>query len=165
MWPFRKKPYLPGIKRHKDDSATIELTEEEQHAISVVARAFEGYGIHRDCVVDIQNAVTARGLSFYAREQVYMSEMESQKENRIKLLEKALAAIMKIFSFYDLPIYFYDMACLMEMLGRFDLAENGFREFLKRQSKYKPRPADAVLLSDRDIDEAIKDARTKAKVI
>jgi hypothetical protein len=161
MWPFGKKRSLPGIKRDKDGGATIELTEEEQQVIRDVFKEYEGYGIHRDYAADIYNATTAYALSLYAREQVEMSETESQKENRVELLEKALAAIIKAGSFYDLPIYFYDMACLMEMLGRFDLAKNGFRDFSRKQSEYKPKPIDDAFLKNRDIDEAIKDAKAK----
>ena len=91
-----------------------------------------------------------------------MSKIESQKENRQKLLEKAIAAITKAYSIYQLPIYLYDFACLMEITGKVNVARKMFKDFLNKQLEFKPNKVDKLLLNQRDIDEAVKDAKAKA---
>jgi len=163
MWPFRKKFDSLGFKKDKEGNFTFDLTEEEQQEVENTFKMFEGYKAHPDVVEDIQKGATAFALSNYAREQVIMSEIKSQKENREKLLEKAIAAIAKAYSIYQLPIYIYDLACLMEMVGRMDEARHTFRDFLEKQSQFKPKQFDEIFLKQRDINEAIKDAKVKLK--
>lgn len=163
MWPFRKKHDLPGIKRDEKGNLVFELTEEEHKEIEKAFKMFEGYMIHTNFVDDIQKATTAFALSSYAKKQVMMSEMESQRENRDKFLEKAIAAITKAYSIYQLPIYIYDLACFVEMAGRIDAARNLFRDFLKKQLNFKLGNIDELLMRQRDIYEAIKDAKIKSK--
>lgn len=162
MWPFRRKGRLPGLTRDEEGNLAFELTEEEQQAIENTFKIFEGYGVHRDYADDIQKGTMAMALSNYAREQVMMCKMESQRKNRIKLLEKAIAAATKAYSFYQLPIYTYDLACFMEMSGRMDVAKGVFTLFLKQQLDYKPKQIDELFLRERDIDKAIEEAEAKA---
>lgn len=163
MWPFKKKRELQGIEKNKEENFTVYLTEEEKQAIDDIFKMFEGYGIHRDYTDDFQKGTIAYALSMYAKEQVMKSETESKKENRKIMLDKAIAAIMKAYNIYDLPIYIYDMACFMEMADRIDISRNGFREFIKKESEYEPRHIDEAFLKNRDTDEAIKDAKLKVK--
>ena len=163
MWPFRKKFYSLGFKRDKDGNLTFDLTAEEQQEVENTFKMFEGYKAHPDVVDDIQKGTTAFALSNYAKQQIVMSEIESQKENHKKLLEKAIASIAKAYSIYQLPIYIYDLACFMEMVGRMDEARHAFRDFLEKQSQFKPKQLDELFLKQRDIDEAIKDAKVKLK--
>jgi len=163
MWPFRKKVGLLGFKRDKEGNLIFDLTEEEQQEVENTFKMFEGYSAHPGAVDDIQKGTTALALSNYAKEQVVISEMESQKEYREKLLEKAIAATAKAYSIYQLPIYLYDLACFMEMACRVDESKQAFRDFLKKQSEFKPTQLDVLFLRQRDIDEAIKDAKVKVK--
>lgn len=162
MWPFGKKHDLPGFKRDEKGNLTFDLTEEEQQEVENTFKMFEGGLFRSDVANDMQNGITAFALSNYVTRQVMMSEMESQKENREKILVKAIAAIVKAYSFYELPIYIYDLACFMEMAGRIDVARDIFRDFLKKQTEFKPGQIDELLLKQRNIDEAIKDAKAKA---
>lgn len=161
MWPFRKGHKRPRIKTNKEGNPYLELTEEEKQAIDDTLKQFEGYGIRRDCYDDMINGATASALANYARDQVTMSETATRKKNRLILLDKAIAAITKAYSFYELPIYVYDLACFMEMAGRNDLARNVYRLFLDKQVEYKPRETDEAFTKERDINEAIKDAIAK----
>lgn len=162
MAPFRGKRDLPGFRKDKEGNFVFDLTEEEQQEVEDTFKGFEGYKFNPAVADDIKKGTTAFALSNYATAQVGMSEIESQKEKREKLLEKAIAAIAKAYSIYQLPIYIYDLACFTEMAGRIDVARNLFREFLKKQLKFKPGQIDELLFKQRDIDEAIKDAKTKA---
>ena len=161
MWPFRKGHKRPRIKRDKEGNPYLELTEEEKRAIEDTLKQFEGHGIHRDYYDDIISGATAFALANYATEQVIISETAARKEDRLVLLDKAIAAITKAYSFYELPIYIYDLACFMEMADRNDLARNVYRLFLDKQAEYKPRQMDEAFTKERDIDEAIKDAIAK----
>ena len=163
MWPFSKKLNLLGFERDKDGNLIFNLTEEEQQEVENTFKLFEGYKVHPDAVDDIQKGTIAFALSNYAKELVVISEMESQRENREKLLDKAMAATAKAYSFYQLPIYLYDLACFMEMGSIIDESKQLFRDFLKKQSNFKPTQLDVLLLRQRDIDEAIKDAKGKVK--
>jgi len=163
MWPFRKKGDLFGFKRDKKGNLTFRLTDEEQQAVEDAFKMFEGYEVRPDAIDDLQKATTAFALSNYARKQVIISQIKSQKKDREKLLNKAIGAIAKAYSIYQLPIYIYDLACFMEMVGRMDKARHIFRDFLEKQSQFKPKQLDKSLLEQRDIDEAIKDAKVKVK--
>ena len=162
MWPFRKRHKRPRIKRDENGNPYLELTEEEKRAIEDTLKQFEGHGIHRDYYDDITSGATAFALANYATEQVMLSEDPTLEGNRLTLLDKAIAAITKAYSFYELPIYIYDLACFMEMADRNDLARNVYRLFLDKQAKYKPRQMDEAFTKERDIDEAVKDAKVKA---
>ena len=165
MWPFRKKQDLPRFKRDEKGDITFDLTEEEQREVEDALKMFEGYYIRRDIADDFQKGIVAFRLSSYARYQATMSELDFQKENRKKLLEKAIAAIMKAYSIYQLPIYLYDLACFTEMEGRVDAARDMFINFLEEQSEFKHGQIDKLLLEqfDFDINEAIKDEKIKAR--
>jgi hypothetical protein len=163
MWPFRKKINLLGFKKDKEGNLTFDLTEEEQQEVENTFKIFEGYYVHPDYVDDIQKGTTALALSNYAKEQVVISQMESQKENRKRLLEKAISATTKAYSIYPLPIYLYDLACFLEMVGKTVESKHAFRDFLKKQSEFKFKQLDVLFLKYRDIDEAIEDAKIKVK--
>lgn len=162
MWLFGKKPDLPGFRRDKEGKLVFDLTEEEQKEVESIFRMFHGYRFNPIYADKIQKGTTAFGLSNYAIAQARMSGVEPEKEKRQKLLKKAIAAITKAYSIYQLPIYLYDFACLTEMTQKADLAKNMFKDFLNKQLEFKPNKVDKLLLNQRDIDEAIKDAKAKA---
>jgi hypothetical protein len=161
MWPFRKKDKLPGIKQDKDGDLYLQLTEEERQAVDEALKQFEGYGIHRNHYDDIISGATGFALKNYATRQLILSEKATRKENRLILLDKAIAAITKAYSFYELPIYIYDLAYLMETAGKNDLAKNVYRLFLDKQAKYIPKQIDEAFITERAVDEAVKDAEAK----
>ena len=186
MWPFRKKQmpqgvyidkggiatlkvlkkaqlHLPGVDIDERGTAAFNLTEEEKQEVDSVFGLFKGYSVHVDHAETIEKGAIAFGLSIYARRQVILSQTESRKEDRQKLLEQSIAAMVKAYSLRQLPIHLYDLACFVEMLGRVDVARNLFKDFLKRQSEYKPQSIDNAVLSNRDIDEAVRDAQAKAR--
>lgn len=119
--------------------------------------------VHPDYVDDIQRGTTAFALSNYAKEQVLISQMESQKENHERLLKKAISSTTKAYSIYQLPIYFYDLACFLEMIGKIVESKSVFRDFLKKQRQFKPKQLDVLFLKQRNIDDAIEDAEIKVK--
>jgi hypothetical protein len=161
MWPFRKKADYLGFEENEKGESSFTLTEEEQREVQHAFELFEGYKINPDVADDIQKGTTAMALSDYANEQVLISRMESQKQNRERLLEKAIAATIKAFSIYQLPIYLYDLACFMEMIGKVNESKDVFRSFLEKQSNFKPADLDMLFLKQRDIHESIKDAKMK----
>lgn len=161
MWPFSKEYDLTGLRRDDKGNIVFDLTTEEKQAVEDAFRTFEGSSVRPDVYDDFRNGTTALALSLYANKQALMSTIESSEEERKKLLDKAITAIGKAYSIYQLPIYIYDFACFLEKSNRWDLAKNMFKDFLKQQSKFKPRPLDEGFLRRRDIDAATKDAKVK----
>jgi hypothetical protein len=161
MWPFIENFDLPGTKRDKEGNLIFELTDEEQNAVDKSFKIFDGYVFNPDFVDDFRNGLTASALSIYAREQIMLSEAEAKEKTRKKLIYKGIAAIAKAYSIYQLPIYIYDFACFIEMVGRVDVAKETFQNFLKEQEKFKPAEFDKAFLGQRNIDAAIQDAKEK----
>ncbi|MHB1236710.1 MAG: hypothetical protein ACYCY7_04025 [Gallionella sp.] len=168
MWPFSKKPKLPGIKRTQTGNFTFDITEEEQQEINKLfdslKYSLKDHLVHPDFADTLAPGLTARGLANYATCQVMMAELPSQINSREECIKKALSSISKAYSIYQLPIYLYDLACCLEMMiNSHDQAKNTFELFLKRQSEYKPEPLDDIFMQGRDIDDAMKDAATKLR--
>ena len=160
---FNKKSEIFGIEKDKNGNLNFTLTEEEEQEVENTSKMFEVYALYPDFVDSIQNGSIAFALSNYAQSQVAMSEWPSNNENRKKFIEKAIASTSKAYSYYQLPIYLYDLACFMEFRGEADESKQLFSEFLKKQSEFKPNQIDEWILMDRDIDAAIKDASVKVK--
>lgn len=163
MWPFKKHRDLPRIRKDEKGNIFFDLTYEEKQAVERVFKEFEGLAFHRDIADDFQRGMIAFALSNYVKGQVMLSEVDSRKKDKDILIEKAIAAISKAYSFYQLPIYLYDFACFIEMSDRIDVARDAFRDFLKKQSEFKSGQFDEIFLKERNIDEAIKDAKAKAR--
>jgi len=159
MW-FKKKSTLPGIAQHADGQISFKLTDEEQAEVSSFFRALDepredgALYVHPDA----HKALTALALIGYAKQQVILSETETEGANRDSFIRKALAAATKAYSFHSLPIYMFDMGCIFEMLGETAPAQNAFRSFLQSQQTLAPSDVDRIALRGRDIEEAIKQA-------
>ena len=158
MWPFTKKQNLPGFKKDNQGNLMFELTKEEKREVEKVLdkhKSPEGeFYVKKEAADEIQRGMTAQGLFNYAKDQIMLSEFNSNKEKRNEFIDKAIASVSKAYSFYPLPIYMYDLACFMEMNGKKDEAKNAFM----------PSQIQEMLLNaqSRDTDEALKDAKGKS---
>jgi hypothetical protein len=151
MWPFRKKPkYSHGFYWDDSGEPVFEFTEDEQREIESTVDTLKGCVLNPQYADEMQCAWIARGLSNYA----VSCALSDQ-------IEPALSAVTKAYSIYPLPIYLYDSACFLEKMGRSRDAGELFRQFLARQSAFQPNLVQEVMLRDRDISEAIKDAAEK----
>ena len=158
MWRFRNKHNLPGIRIGKGD-IVFNFTEEEQKEIERAFEMFKDYKVHPDFADTLQNGGTARALSFYAHTQAMDAEFEDEEKEKEKLFEKALAASIKAYSTYQLPIYLYDTAFYMSKIGEDEAAKYMFEKFLNKQAEYKPNDFDDILMQDYDVDNAIEEAK------
>jgi tetratricopeptide (TPR) repeat protein len=167
MWPFTKKQNLPGFKKDNQGNLIFELTEEEKREVqkffNMFKKLFSEFVIKKEAADEIQKGMMAQGLFYYAQDQIMLSGFASNKSEKKKFINKAIASISKAYSLYPLPIYMYDLACFMEMIGANDEAKNALKSFLELQENFKPSRIQEILLNaqSRDIDEAIKDAETK----
>ena len=163
MWPFRKGLDLRGygFKTDQRGNASFDFTDEERREIDSLFRVFEKMAIHKDYVDAVQRATTARALSQYAKGQIELCELESKRSDRSKMIAKAVSACFKACNIYPLPIFDYDLACLLEMAGESAQADAMFRKFLAEQATFKPGQIDEMFLKERDIEAAIRDARAR----
>jgi hypothetical protein len=163
MWPFRKRIHLFSLGFQKNESGNVEfeLTEEEQKEVEAAFKMLKGVAILKDYADAIQKATTARALSQYAMDQISLLDFESDKNIRVQLVEKAVAASFKACNIYPLPIFDYDLARLLAMAGRDDQAKELFHKFLNQQKLLKPNVVDQLLLKERDVEAAIKDAENR----
>jgi tetratricopeptide (TPR) repeat protein len=168
MWPFTKNKTLPGFSHDEYGNLKYSLTEEEQRAVQDMFDSLKRPGgefyVKEEYADEITKAMGSQALMFYAKEQITACRFHSNKNEKQKCLEKAIAAIGKAYSFYPLPIYLYDLASFMEMAGNKEAAKNTFREFLKSQSEYKPTKIGEMLLNaqGRDAEYAVKEAEEKS---
>lgn len=163
MWPFTRKRELPGMHLEGDGRVLLTMTDEEKAEVRSLFAMIkgpnggEGAWAIRD---DFRYAMTAWALVSYSRSQVLLSDAADRgRVDRSLCLRKALAAATKAYSLHPLPIYMFDVGCLLEMLGETQSARNAFRTFLDRQSRFTPASADSSVLKDRDLDAAIAQAR------
>ena len=122
---------------------------------------FEGTAVYRSASDDFHNGTTSFALCGYAKKQFSLFEMDIQIEEHPTSFEKSLAAIVKAYFFYELPIYLYDIGCFLEADGRINESEEVFLEFLQRQAEYQSTQIDGVLTKHRDIDGALSNAKAK----
>jgi hypothetical protein len=167
MWPFSRKPNLPGFKRDDQGNLIFELTEEEKREVekvfAMLKRPDGEIVVKKEVADEIEKAMIAMGLFNCAKDQIMQSEFDSNKGKKMQFIDKAIASVTKAYTFCPLPIYMYDLACFMEMNGRNDEARIAFRSFLELQEKFSPSQTQGILLNaqQRDVDEAIKDAKAK----
>jgi hypothetical protein len=139
---------------YKDLSGVMafELTPEEQREVENTFDTFKGDVIHPRYVDELRSALIAYSLGNYAASCALMDQTE-----------RAFAALTKAYSFYRLPIYLYGAACFLDKMGRAKDAAVLLRKFLERQSTFQPTALQELILQDRDIPEAVKDAKTKLR--
>ena len=162
MWPFRKKI---SADEYKLKGQSFELTQEEQQAVARAFEMFEGVAVLKEYADAVQRMTAARALVEYAQEKILDSERELQTTVRSKLIEKALVACFKACNIYPLPIFDYDLACLMEMAGKPHESKGMFEKFLTWQITFKPTQIDEAYLKQRDVEQAIVEARQKLAVL
>jgi tetratricopeptide (TPR) repeat protein len=164
MWPFQKKHSSRATSQNDEGALTFKLTAEEEHAINRFLAMGKGYEINPKYAEEFKNGSFAFALSNYAQGEATMAEAYSDKR-REESLKKAISAMMKAYSFYQLPIYLYDFACLAEKEGKLDMAKQYFEKFLNEQENYKPGKLDNLYLRTRDVNQAISEAKRKLKEI
>lgn len=147
MWSFKKD---------KKRDIFFEFTEEEQREIENTFRNFKDYAVNPKYEEEIKNALIASALSLYALTTEKLG-VESKEIN----LQKAISSVTKAYNIYQLPLYLYDFACFLEQDGRLEEAIKMYKKFLESQSNYNFGPIDNVLLSQRDLERAIKVAQSK----
>ncbi|MBN2591726.1 MAG: hypothetical protein JXA96_17805 [Sedimentisphaerales bacterium] len=161
MWEFIERINIPGFEVGQNGNISFKLTEEEKKEVDRIFDMFKGYAIHRDVADDFNNGSISFALCNYAKQQFSLFEMDIQTKESPTSIEKALAAIVKAYSFYKLPIYLYDIACGLEKVGNIEESKKFFVEFLKRQAEYQTKQIDAAFMKHRDIDKALNDAKEK----
>ena len=139
---------------YKDLSGVMafELTPEEQREVENTFDTFKDDVIHPRYVDELRSALIAYSLGNYAASCALMDQTE-----------RAFAALTKAYSFYRLPIYLYSAACFLDKMGRAKESAVLLRKFLERQSTFQPTALQELILQDRDIPEAVKDAKTKLR--
>jgi hypothetical protein len=163
MWPFSAAD-TPEIKQDVN-GVFIELNDEEQQEVKkrmdmLRGRTEEGENVWREDVIDeVTRIVTSQGLLSYAMGEVFRFEDSGDKT----ALYRALSSVFKAYISYPLPIYIYDYAFLLAMDGRIDEARTGFSAFIEQQTNFQPNEFQELALDQRDINEAMKDARAKIK--
>jgi hypothetical protein len=167
MWPFKKDWSVPGFKREPDGRISFKLTEDEEAEVrnffAAVRNPEESDGdwyIHPEA----KRAMTAWALIGYSRSQVSLAEIGAPNANRYEFLQKALAAATKAYSLHPLPIYMFDMGSLFEMLGDRASARDAFENFLDAHCRFNPSDLDSMILKNRDVDAAVREARKSVGV-
>lgn len=164
MWFFKKRSKLPGVKQQPNGQVSFTLTDEEQAEVSSFFRMMNEssqkneqgtWYIHPKA----HRAMTAWALIGYARSQVTSAEMADEGViDKDVCYRKALAAAGKAYSLHSLPIYMFDMGCILEMLGDTASARDAFRSFLELHQKFTPSDVDRITLGQRDIEGAVEEA-------
>ncbi len=168
---LQRNPYLL-VTNDEEGNLTFELTEDEQIAVQENFQMFKGYHIHKSIYEVLQNALIATALDDYAQSQAEYAKSAPILKEKMDFLEKAVAAILKAYLSYQLPIYIYDLACFLEMLGWEGEAMDMFSMFLHEQDQYEETQIDETSLKLKSIldipgkyremiDEAMHDAREK----
>lgn len=147
--------------RGKPTTQTFDLTEEEKLEVNLIFNLFKDYAVHPSVADKLTQGLTARGLSNYAADQIMKAECPGQNAGRENCINKAVAAIGKAYSIYQLPIYLYDLACYFESKNMGSEAEKMYELFLARQAEYKSDQLDQLFLGERNIDEAKRYASQK----
>ena len=167
MWPFNKKPKLPGIELHANGQISFTLTDEEEAEVNNFFRMLKDSSQESEQGTlyihpDTHKAMTAWALIGYAQRQVSLVELAHKGVvDKDLCLRKALAAASKAYSLHSLPIYMFDMGCIFEMLGDAASAQVAFRSFLESQRKFKASDVDNITLRQRDVEAAVMEAREK----
>jgi hypothetical protein len=155
MWPFGKKHVDAsdlGLSVDKDGAVKFVLTDEERTEVDRAWMPFKGKYANPQYAEEMPRAVTSRGLSNYAQDCIVSGK-----------IDQAFAAVTKAYSLYQLPIYLYDGACAAELMGETRVAKGLYLQFLAEQAQFQPTTFQQVILMDRDMLVAIKNAEQKLK--
>lgn len=110
MWPFSKNKTSPGFSHDEQGNLKFSLTDEESAAIQQIFDSLKQPGgefyIKEEYTDDITKGMGSQALMFYAREQITFSNFDSNKADKQKFIEKAIAAIGKAYSFFHCQFIF-----------------------------------------------------------
>jgi len=150
MWPFNKKRVDAselGLSVDKEGAVKFILTDEERAEVDRAWLPFKGKYANPQYANEMPNAVTSRGLSNYAQDCILNGKFD-----------QAFAAASKAYTFYQLPIYLYDGACAAELMGQKHVAKGLYVTFMAEQAQFQPTAFQQLILMDRDLLTAIKNA-------
>jgi hypothetical protein len=120
---FSINPKFLGVKENSNGTIEFALTEEEQEQIDRTLDLFKDWRFHPEAAERVQHGIMAVALSKYAGTLVSRVNVLEEAEYKAKWLEiksdleKSVAATLKAYSLCRLPIFIYQRACFMEMLG------------------------------------------------
>ena len=140
--------------KSKSATTTFDLTEEETLEVNKAFDLLKGYVVHSSVADKLKHGLIASGLANYATDRIMLTRFDSQQAERVNNINKAIAAIGKAYSIYQLHIYLYDLACYFELKDMRIESMKMFERFLARQEQYKADQLDQIFLSGRNVNEA-----------
>ena len=156
MWPFKKKEFTLD---------QFGLSPEEKREINDFFNTFttaDGRRIGREAQTPaVLSGLVAHGLWNFAEQKIVAADFDYQSIHREALINKAVTAIKKAYAIDSLPIYLYDLANYLELVGKTLAADEALEAFLEAHDAYEPRSHDEIFLSKRDIEAAVADAKQK----
>jgi hypothetical protein len=165
---------FPGVRENKNGTIDFSLTDEEASAVEIALQSFKDYTFHHEIAERMHNGIFAVALCRHAKWLVETQcAVNSKAEYKSKLpiirdvLSRAIAAVWKSYSLYQLPIFLYHRAVFFEMLGDKDRSWPLFKLFLKKQSEFKMDQVDKSLkdYEGTDIAHALSLAKEKINPI
>lgn len=146
--------------RAKRDSRglTFDCTSEEQAQIRSEFAIFKDSRVHPSIAERLQSGITARALSHYADDQIMEAKLSEETSNKYSHLDKAIAAVGKAYSFYQAPIFLFELAEYLNLRGARSKAREMYVTFLEQQKAYKPDKLDELLLAEKDVESAVAQA-------
>jgi hypothetical protein len=183
MWPFKRKRRelafwisrpMPGIERLPDGSLEMSYTEEEQDAVTSYmkmmqrmadqeAESREGKGARATFHPDVEPIFRAIGLSQYGNDLSRSMEFGWDETKRDQAAPRIIAALTKAYSLSEFPIFIYDLARVFEGIGENALAKDLFAEFLDENQHFKQTSMYEIYLQQRNLREAVREAKSKSR--
>lgn len=137
----------------------IEFTEEEAEAINRKLRLFSAAAdaerpegsetvVHRKFL----DAIYAQGLTEYAKESILDIDDSKSDEALASTIGNAMKATMKAYIIHHLPIYLFQAAGMLELLGDSAAAKELFGRFVREQRAFEPDQVDSIFLKQAGLD-------------
>ena len=156
MWPFKKKEFTLD---------QFGLTFEEKREVSDFFNTYttpDGRRIGREAhSVQVLGGLVAYALWHYAEQKITAADFDYQAIHREALINQAIGAVKKAYSIHPLPIYLYDLANYLELVGKTSISDQALEAFLRAQEQYEPQDYDDFFLYKRDVGTALADAKQK----
>lgn len=127
--------------------------------------------MHPDAADKVRNGTIAVTLSIYANElispnwlDVTGSEYRRKWPTIQRNIEKAVAAVWKSYNLYPLPVYLYQRALFLQLLGMKDQSKQLFTLFILKQTEFRADDVDKTFMDyeGTDIERALIHARREA---
>jgi hypothetical protein len=129
----------------------IEFTEEEAEAInrklslfSAVAEAQSPEGTETIVHRKLLDAIYAQGLTEYAKKSILEIDDSESDRALASTIDRAMKATMKAYIIHHLPIYLFQTAGMLEMLGDGATAKDLFGRFIREQRTFEPDEVDSI---------------------